>query len=54
MQGMMEGKRRKGRPQSQWFDQISSAAGLPLRDCYVLAEDRHLWRRIYEVTSYQS
>ena len=34
--------------------QIRSAAGLPLRDCYVFAEDRHLWRYIKEVTSCQS
>ena len=54
MQGMIEGKRRKGRPRSRWIDQIRSAVGLPLRDCYALAEDRHLWRRIYEVTSCQS
>ena len=53
MQGMIEGKRRKGRSRSRWFDQISSAAELPLRDCYVLAGDCHLWRCIYEVTSCQ-
>ena len=53
MQGMIEGKRRKGRPRSRWIDQIRSAIGLPLCDCYALAEDRHLWRRIYEVTSCQ-
>ena len=53
MQGMIEGKRMKGRPRSRWIDQIRSAIGLPLRDCYALAEDRHLWRRIYEVTSCQ-
>ena len=54
MQGcMIEGKRRKGRPQSRWIDQIRSAIGLPLHDCYALAEDCHLWRRIYEVTNSQ-
>ena len=54
MQGITEGKRRKGRPRSRWIDQIRSAiVGLPLRDCYALAEDRNLWRRIYEVTSCQ-
>ena len=48
MQGMIEGKRRKGRPRSRWIDQIliRSAIGLPLRDCYALAEDRHQWRRM--------
>ena len=53
IQGMSELKRRKGRPRSRWIDQIRSAIGLPLRDCYALAEDRHLWRPIYEVTSCQ-
>ena len=53
MQGMIEGKRRKGRPRTRWIDQKRSAIGLSLRDCYALAEDRHLWRRMYEVTSYQ-
>ena len=54
MQSVIEGKRRKGRPRSRWIDQIRSAIGLPLRDCYALAEDRHLWRSMYEVTSCQS
>ena len=40
MQGMIEGKRKKGRPWSRWIDQIRSAIGPPLRDCYALAEDR--------------
>ena len=53
MQGMIEGKRKKGLPRSRWIDQIRSAIWLLLRDCYALAEDRHLWRRIYEVTSCQ-
>ena len=53
MQGMIKGKKRKGRPWSRWINQIRPAIGLPLRDCYGLAEDRHLWRRIYEVTSCQ-
>ena len=30
MQGMIEGKRRKGQPWSRWIDQIRSAIGLPL------------------------
>ena len=51
MQGMIEGKIRKGRPRSRWIDKLRSAIGLPLRDCYALAEERHLWRRMYEVTS---
>ena len=45
MQGMIEEKRRKGRHRSRWIDQ-RSAIGLPLRDCYALAEDRHQWRRM--------
>ena len=53
MQGMIEGKRRKGRPRSRRIDQIRSAIGLPLRDCYALAEDRYLWHLIHEVTSCQ-
>ena len=53
MQGMIEKKRRKRWPRSWWIDQIRSAIGLPLHDCYALAEDRHLWRCIYEVTSCQ-
>ena len=53
MQGMVEGKRRKGRPWSRWIDQIGSAIGLPFRGCYTLAEDCHLWRCVYEVTSCQ-
>ena len=54
MQGMIEGKRRKGRRRSRWIDQIRSAIGLPLRDFYALAEDRHQWCRVYEVTSCQA
>ena len=53
MQGMIEGKRRKGRFQSRWIDQIRSATGLSLLDCYALAEDHHQWRHMYEVTSCQ-
>ena len=54
MQGMIEGKRRKGWPRSRWIDQIRSAIELPLRDCYALAEDHHLWHRMYEITSHVS
>ena len=55
MQGMIEGKRRKGRPRSRWIDLIRSAIGrTPLSmNCYALTEDRHLCRRMYEVTSCQ-
>ena len=53
MQGMIEKKRRKGRPQPRRIDQIRLATGLPLHDCYALAEDRHLWCRIYEATNCQ-
>ena len=54
MQGMVEGKRRRGRPRARWIDQIKAVTGYPLRLCYSLAEDRHLWHRISEVTSCQS
>ena len=43
MQGMIEEKTRKGRSRFK----IRSAAAFPLRDCYVSAEDRHLWRHNY-------
>ena len=32
MQGMIEGKKRKGRPWSRWIHQIRLAIGLPLQD----------------------
>ena len=41
---IIEGKRRKGQPRSQWIDQIRSAIGLPLRDCYALARVT-TWKR---------
>ena len=53
MQGMIDGKRKKGRPRSRWIDQIKAMTGHPLHVCYTLAENRHLWHRITEVTSCQ-
>ena len=32
MQGMIEGKRKRGRPRSRWIDQIKLITGHPLRD----------------------
>jgi hypothetical protein len=53
MQGLIEGKRKRGRPRSRWIDQVKAIAGYPLRECYTHAEDRHLWHCISEVTSCQ-
>ena len=46
MNGLVKGKRRRGRPPSRWLDQIGDITGLPLEEAKRKAMDRDGWRII--------
>jgi len=43
--GMVEGKRRQGRPARRWIDDILKWCGKDLRDAASMTEDRIKWRQ---------
>ena len=44
LEGMVEGKRGRGRPRMQWSDNITHWIGLPLVQCKRMAQNRVGWR----------
>ena len=46
MLGMVEGRRRRGRPKSRWIGEITEALGMSTGELERAAEDRERWRRL--------
>ena len=46
MQGKMEGKRRRGRPATTWFQDLKEWTKLDIVAASQLATDRERWRKI--------
>ena len=44
--GIVEGSRGRGRPRTQWTDNIRDWTGYSIVQCQNLAQDRHRWRVI--------
>ena len=42
----MEGKRKPGRPKTNWIDNIQTWTGKNIVDCHRLASDRVDWRKM--------
>ena len=53
MQGKMEGKRRRGRPATTWFQELKEWTKLDIAGASQLATDRERWRKIIKVTAAQ-
>ena len=53
MQGKMEGKRRRGRPATNWFQDLKEWTKLDIAGASQLATDRERWRKIIKVTAAQ-
>ena len=53
MQGKMEGKRRRGRPATTWFQDLKEWTKLDIAGASQLATDRERWRKIIKVTAAQ-
>ena len=53
MQGKMEGKRRRGRPATTWFQDLKEWTKLDIAGASQLAIDRERWRKIIKVTAAQ-
>ena len=53
MQGQMEGKRRRGRPATTWFQDLKEWTKLDIAGASQLATDRERWRKIIKVTAAQ-
>ena len=43
MEGKMEGKRPRGRPQTTWVDNVATWTGRSKQECTRAASDRRLW-----------
>ena len=50
MQGMVEGKRKRGRPPASWLDDIKQITGKTIADATRAATDRRRWRFIIRTT----
>ena len=46
VQGYVEGKRKPGRPKSNWMDKIRTWTGKNIVDCHRLASNRVDWRKM--------
>ena len=53
MQGKVEGKRRRGRPTTAWFQDLKEWTKLNIAAASQLATDRERWREIIKVTAAQ-
>ena len=53
MLGKMEGKRRRGRPVTTWFQDLKEWTKLDIAGASQLATDRERWRKIIKVTAAQ-
>ena len=45
LEGNIEGRRNRGAPRKQWFDNIREWTGLSYIECKRLAQDKAEWRR---------
>ena len=54
MQGKMEGKRRRGRPATTWFQDLKEWTKLDIAGASQLATDRERWRLIKTVCTNNS
>lgn len=46
IEGMVEGKRRRGRPRKTWIDDVTQWTGLSIKEMIRLAKERTQWRNI--------
>ena len=53
MQGNMEGKRRRGRTATTWFQDLKEWTKLDMAAASQLATDQERWRKIINVTAAQ-
>ena len=53
MQGKTEGKRRRGRPATTWFQDLKEWTKLDIAAASQLATDRERWRKIIKFTAAQ-
>ena len=53
MQGKMEGKQRRSRPATTWFQDLKEWTMLDIAGASQLATDREIWRKIIKVTAAQ-
>ena len=53
MQGEMEGKRRRGRPATNWFQDLKEWTKLDISAASQLATDRERWGEISKATAAQ-
>ena len=53
MQGKVEGKRRRGRPATTWFQDLKEWTKLDIAGASQLATDWERWRKIIKVTTVQ-
>ena len=53
MQGKMEGKQRRGRPATTWFQDLKEWTTKDIAGASQLATDREGWRKLIKVTAAQ-
>ena len=51
MQGMVEGKRGRGRPRRTWMNDVTKWTNLSAREVTRNAKDRQEWRKIVNIAA---
>ena len=51
IQGMVEAKRKRGRPPREWTDDIKGRTGLSVAAASSVAQNRQRWRGLVKVTA---
>ncbi len=46
LQGFVNGRKKRGRPKTNWQENVKTWTGRSIKNCYRMAEDRNEWRRI--------
>ena len=50
VEGMVDGKRRRGRPAAGWLDDIKEWTGLTVTNASRMANDRNRWKALIQTT----
>ena len=54
LEGMIEGKRKRGKPPRRWLDNVKACSGMNIRQLNVASQNRILWRQISNVNAHSA
>ena len=51
VEGMIQGKRKRGRPRKRWRDNVYNWSGLNINELNIATQNRKLWRELSHVSA---